>query len=618
MKIRKMYLENFRGFYSAIEIPFDNLTVFIGKNDQGKSAILEALDIFINEGKGAVKLDAKDLNIKAQNEGKNELKIGVVFEQYPDKLVIDATNKTTLKEEYLLNNDNQLEIWKNFKNGKLSSTYIKCNHPSNDDFLKSILTKKIKELQDFVNNKKIECADNRKSAVLRKAIRDHYNNNGGLTLDIVDIPIDSEGLKEIWDKLTNYLPVFALFHSDRKNIDQDDEIQDPLKVKIEQIFKKDDIQQKLNEIANEIDSEVKKIANSTVDQFKKLSQNDTEIKPNIPEVAQLKWKDVYKGIGFNTTDDIPLNKRGSGIRRMVLLSSFLADIESNQSANNNHIVYAIEEPETSLHPDLQKKLINALIELSNTVNYQIILTTHSPALIRLFQTDNIRFVEQENGITKVSTFDESVMDKIIQTMGLLPEIGKVVICVEGTNDENFLLNINNGIEELKKIIDLQSKIDSGLLAIIPMHGSNLKDWINRYALKNTNAIEFHLYDRDDDQKYKSKIEQVNARNDGSIGRLTNKREIENYVPKEKIEKEFNIEIESTTTENWDDIDVPTKIKEQRTDLKESDIKSKICGKLSKEISKNDIESLNAWDEVKSWYEIINELVSRVSTNVNNG
>ena len=200
------------------------------------------------------------------------------------------------------------------------------------------------------------------------------------------------------------------------------------------------------------------------------------------------------------------------------------------------------------------------------------------------------------------------MDKIIQTMGLLPEIGKVVICVEGTNDENFLLNINNGIKELKIFIDLQSEIDSGLLAIIPMHGSNLKDWINRYALKNTNAIEFHLYDRDDDQKYKPNIDQVNKRNDGSIGILTNKREIENYVPKEKIENEFGIKINLAPTENWDDIDVPTKIKEQRTDLKESDIKSIICGKLSKALSKSDLDSLNAWDEVESWYEKINKLV----------
>ena len=285
MKINKIYLEYFRGFYDTIEIPFDNLIVFIGKNDQGKSSILEALDIFINEGKGSVKIDAKDLNIKAQNEDNNEFKIGIVFEQYPEELIIDATNTTSLQEEYLLNTDNYLEIWKSFKKGKLQSTYLKCNHPSNDEFLKSLLTKKIKELQEHVKNNNIECSDNRKSAVLRKSIRSYYDDNGGLTFDIVDIPIDSEGLKEIWDKLKNYLPVYALFHSDRKNVDQDDEIQDPLKVKIEEIFKRDSIQQKLNEIANEINTEVKTIADLTVDQFKKLSQSDTEIKPDIPEVA---------------------------------------------------------------------------------------------------------------------------------------------------------------------------------------------------------------------------------------------------------------------------------------------------------------------------------------------
>ena len=244
-------------------------------------------------------------------------------------------------------------------------------------------------------------------------------------------------------------------------------------------------------------------------------------------------------------------------------------------------------------------------------------TTHSPALIRLFQTGSVRFVEQENGSAGVSVFCESVMSKIIKTMGLLPEIGKVVICVEGNNDEKFLLNINNAITELRDIVDLRAKIDSGVLAIIPMYGANLKDWINRYALKNTNAIEFHLYDRDDDQKYKKDIEQVRNRNDGSIGMLTKKREIENYISVDKINSEFSIHIEATN-EEWDDMDVPNQIMGRRKDLKECDIKSIICGKLSKSTTKEELIFLNAWDEVRSWFDKINELVAKASANTNVG
>lgn len=46
MKIKKLILENFRAFYGITEIPLDDFIVFIGKNDQGKSSILEAIDIF--------------------------------------------------------------------------------------------------------------------------------------------------------------------------------------------------------------------------------------------------------------------------------------------------------------------------------------------------------------------------------------------------------------------------------------------------------------------------------------------------------------------------------------------------------------------------------------------
>jgi len=137
MKISKIILENFRAYYSINEISLNNFNVFLGRNDQGKSSILEAIEIFLNDGKGIVKLQQDDLNVQAKNEGKDSFKICIVFRDFPDEIIIDATNPTKLKDEFLLNKENELEIWKTFKKGKLSDTKIKCLHPANDDFLKT-------------------------------------------------------------------------------------------------------------------------------------------------------------------------------------------------------------------------------------------------------------------------------------------------------------------------------------------------------------------------------------------------------------------------------------------------------------------------------------------------
>lgn len=52
MKIVSVKLKNFRGYSAETTITLDNLTVFLGKNDVGKSSVLEALDIFLIMAKG--------------------------------------------------------------------------------------------------------------------------------------------------------------------------------------------------------------------------------------------------------------------------------------------------------------------------------------------------------------------------------------------------------------------------------------------------------------------------------------------------------------------------------------------------------------------------------------
>ena len=101
MRIMKIKIKNFRSYKDEVVIEFGDLTAFVGKNDIGKSTVLEALDIFFNDGKGVIKIDKDDVNKQALAEGDTETMISVCFEDLPANIIIDSTNQTTLEEEYL-------------------------------------------------------------------------------------------------------------------------------------------------------------------------------------------------------------------------------------------------------------------------------------------------------------------------------------------------------------------------------------------------------------------------------------------------------------------------------------------------------------------------------------
>jgi len=580
------------------------LTVFIGKNDVGKSSILEALDIFFNEGKGVVELEKDDLNKKAEKENIQEFKIGVVFKDLPEQVVIDANYPTNLKDEYLLNKDGFLEIHKIFKKGKLIKTVIIANHPTNDEFMKNLTLKPIKDLQEYVKKNNIECSDNRVLSLLRKAIRESY---GELKLQEIELPIDKEFMRDIWSKLNDYMPISGLFKADRPNTQEDSEIQDPLKVAIQEILKNEQIQNKLKEVAEEVNNSIQQIADQTIDQLKKISPGiATKLKPDIPPIEQLKWPDVFKKIGISDKEDIPLNKKGSGIRRLLLLSFFMGDVERRKSqSNKTTVIYAIEEPENSQHPHHQKLLIDNLIELSQMDNIQIFLTTHSPSLTQLLPPESIRLVVNDGEKIEVKEGNDTIYSEIVNTLGLLPTFGKVVVCVEGENDVNFIRNINN-IPELKDIIDLEKQN----IKIIPMIGSNLINWIERNYLENSNVYEFHIYDGDRED-YKKMIEEINRNKDGRrSGVITTFKAMENYIHWSLIEEEFKFPIgeEYKNPERWKETDIPeTFRKKYEKNENEGDFKKILNGSLSKKMEKEKFEELQAWEEIKGWFKKIKEL-----------
>ena len=209
MRLHAIVLENFRAYKDRIYIEIDDLTAFIGKNDYGKSTILEALEIFFNSA--LVKIDADDPH---KRSGSHEVRIGCCFDELPEFLVLDEKSKTSLANEYLLNESGYLEIQKVFNCGasRISpKTFAIANHPSAqnaNDLLQmknSDLKKRLKELEIDTGD-----IDLRSNPSIRQAIWNHIQPEY-LKLQESQIPLDVQDSKKIWEKIETYLPAYALF-----------------------------------------------------------------------------------------------------------------------------------------------------------------------------------------------------------------------------------------------------------------------------------------------------------------------------------------------------------------------------------------------------------------------
>lgn len=404
MRIKSIIINNFRGYDQETKIEISDFVALVGRNDIGKSTILEALDIFFNEGKGVISIDKNDVNKRNLAHGDNEIVIGVEFDNLPQKVVLDDTYETSLEEEYLLTQDRTLCVLKKFPNGGKAKVYILANHPSAEE-CNNLLSKKIRELKSIVEKLNIEC-DKTKNAEMRKAIWNHYSST--LNLSQREIEVAAEDLKDIWTKISGYMPIYCLFQSDRSNNDKDKEAQDPLKEAVKLILSDHSIQAKLQEISDVVTQQLKQVTDSTLDKLREMNgEIASSLSPQIPQAKDLKWTDVFKNVAITSDNDIPINKHGSGVKRLILLNFFRAEAErvrANQS--KTHVIYAIEEPETSQHLKHQLMLIEALKTLAGQPYAQVLITTHSAHIVKHLDFVDLRLVYfDENGHKCVRNVD---------------------------------------------------------------------------------------------------------------------------------------------------------------------------------------------------------------------
>jgi len=249
MKIKAVTVNRFRGYSKPVVVGLDDLSVLVGRNDIGKSTILEALDVFFNEGKGCIKIDKEDINKSCLARGEDQIEVSVEFTELPAEIVIDSTNRTTLASEYLTTAQGTLHIVKRFSPSGKERVFIRASHPTADG-CGDLHQKKITELRKAVDEKGFTCSDKTRSAELRKAI---WAGHSDLALSECEIEIAKEDTKAIWDQLKAKMPLFTLFQSDRKNAESDDEVQDPMRVAVREILGDPAIRANLREVADKFE-----------------------------------------------------------------------------------------------------------------------------------------------------------------------------------------------------------------------------------------------------------------------------------------------------------------------------------------------------------------------------
>lgn len=539
MRLTKITISNFRCYKGETTFYLDDLTVIIGKNDIGKSAVIEAIDGFFNDS-----VEAADLSTTADN---NSIELTCSFENVPTEVVLDTSVASSPIEEGILNLEGLLEVKKvfTFAAKKSIAVYLIANHPS-DPRLANLLSMKNTPLKAYAEEvgANLEGVNKKKNPPIREAIRNHIAGTREIRELKVDGNVDNEdNLKTVWGALKKLLPIFSLFKSDKAFDDKDGDIKDPLQSAINEALALPEIQALLTDIEAKVKQYSTDIADRTIEKLKNFDEaiserlrSDFNKPPSYSKIFDLT---------LLNENNIPLNKRGSGIRRLVVLSFFQAQAERRKADKSApSIIYAIEEPETAQHPNHQKMIVDALSELSKQKDVQVFFTTHSANLVREIPIKSLRFislneigeVEVEYGFDKErNTTNEEVISKVIDTLGILPNPSERVKClvyVEGNHDVNALKRYSKILsQEDPNIINLMADDSVGYVIT---GGSALIHYLNQKHLDGLNKSEVHIYDSDVGA-YVTAVRTINEKNDPrKVAFNTRKLELENYLHHEAI------------------------------------------------------------------------------------
>ena len=491
MLIERIKINNYKsiGNEQNTIILDSNVTTIIGKNESGKSNVLESIGLLPYFG------NSGNINYYNNRNRVTGEDISVIFDLKFNESELKKYNLTNCETKLTFNNQNTVKVEGGLKDLiKRDTKLFECidiifKEKSstktwtimNDNSAKSYLLTILQNLKQC--NEVILLNYQQNLNWLKQKIHPHFEQKN-LLLDCI------EYIRQSLSNYYNLLP--RIFY---RPFDQQLEYSYEYQQIHEIIKDKQDIFYRLMLAAKITEDEMIKAFLEKNEGDKENIRNVIELK--ISEYIGKKFNDFYSQEKVNFKIVFENNKikilvytekgklmlfseRSNGLKWYL---SLFIDILANNLDDNN-LLFLFDEPGIHLHVNAQREILNLFQDLAKQ-GHQVIFTTHSPSMIEKDNILNIRAVEKnEEGITRIyrSCYDQRLtsdskmetLSPLLKALGydlkfnLGPELDNLNIVTEGITDYMYIKAIlhylkiehqpfilpSAGVENINRIVSI--------------------------------------------------------------------------------------------------------------------------------------------------------------------
>lgn len=459
MIIKEIILKNFRCFGPNEEtIIFDDLTTIIGANSSGKSAILAALLKLFGRNGNERDLKRSDFHVpvgkKPEEIDENTLYIEAIIsfpELVTDNQIAEKTVPDLFKRMIVDNvgGDPYVRI-------RLDACWKKNNTPDGDIDVNISFITVSREDDDGTSE------ENRSKP---KNVSDIRSN-----IQMIYVPAVREPSHQL--KNASGTILWRIL----KGINWPDNINEQINDKMKPVNSLFDDQVGVKQVQKIIQMQWQSFHKDFRYTESKIKFTDSDLNNILNKID----------IEFSPTE-IPksykIDSLGEGLKSLFYLSlvNSLLELESISQTESDEekafnllppalTILAVEEPENHIAPQLLGRIIDNLYQISQKKNSQVILTSHSPSIVKRIKPESIRHlrISKENLCTKVNKIllpakTDEAYKYIKEAVTNYPEIYFARLVVFGEGDTESII-IPKAIETLG------SKIDSCGISVVPLGG----------------------------------------------------------------------------------------------------------------------------------------------------